>query len=228
MRKYRALQDPSSSYIQISPSYVVDGKASDAVNPLPLKTRIDIYRDLVSGWLLSPARTLLRTPDGEFAAIALLLCYFEGHEIWRTGTDSRGRSRSFFISAFKNVFPDSVIDPGHALPAGFDLRDAMANKLYEWARCGFFHTGMVRPGVGIVRLRGRVALRSALDSTGRILSVLIYPPRFLKDIELHFERYIGDLRNPRNKVLRQNFEKAWKLTGYGQALHLPPNLRGNA
>jgi hypothetical protein len=62
--------------------------------------RIDVYEDRLRGWLFGPARALLNVRGAEIAIFQLCLGYFEGYWIYRTGEDSKRKSKEFFKRAF--------------------------------------------------------------------------------------------------------------------------------
>jgi hypothetical protein len=64
---------------------------------LRLPFLVDVYEDRMGGWFLGPITSLLPTKDSWFAAASLALRYLEGWEQYRSGEDSRGRSKEFFI-----------------------------------------------------------------------------------------------------------------------------------
>ena len=59
-----------------------------------LDGRIDSYESAVTEWMIEPARVLLAEEDvdGGFAVLQILMGYFEGYWVHRTGQSSRNRS----------------------------------------------------------------------------------------------------------------------------------------
>lgn len=89
--------------------------------------------------------------------------------------------------------------------------DQAVDELYDQMRNGLFHTGIVR---GKVILSGQFsdAIRVVLDGPSRTaLRIEVDPHRVLDRIEDHLSHYLMRLRNPDEKVLRENFDKAWRL-----------------
>lgn len=217
MRVYRSLKENPAAVVSISPFFKADKLKSNSI-----KDKIDVYEDRVWGWLFHPVLQLLKSQHTDFAIIALVLSYFEGHWIWRTGTDSRGHSAEYFKAAFKDVFPASVPNAStQALYPGKDFAEELAQKLYTLGRCGLFHSGMAREGVFYVRRKSEQAFRWAADKDGNIVSMAIFTECFALDVAEHFSRYIKALRQTKNDELRKNFLAAWDLTHSGQPIVTP-------
>ena len=137
---------------------------------------VDVFEDRMRNWLLAPTTLLLRFPNGEIPAIALALNYFEGIEIYHSGSDSRDLSKDYFRRGFQRVFS---VDP-----AGAHVYGEMVDALYIQARCGFAHDGLFRNRVFFSKNRPQ-----ALNATwplkngvfvqgGHLESVVINPQRF--------------------------------------------------
>jgi len=133
---------------------------------------IDVLKDRVLNWLLEPARKLIAEKDGCFGALCLLLTYFEGVWTYLSGTDSKGKSKQYFRNAFLDVFSSSEYPP--------DLLRRVADTMYEDARCGFFHDGMLRDRIFLTELNQIDMLITLprkpdgkVDINGQIKSILI-------------------------------------------------------
>lgn len=223
MRKYRAIRKQPASVFAISPSFT-----SEYLNPATLEKKINVYQDRLYGWVFNPVRELLKIPNGEFAAIAVLLCYFEGYQIWKTGSDSKNKSKQFFKEAFLDLYPQVEANKeAQAKFSGVNLANALSEKIYHLARCGFFHTGMAREGIAFLRIKGKHAFRTGINESGELEAVVIYPDRLVKDLETHHYTYVQALRDPKNQTLRENFETAWNLMHSGQQVKLPSKLLGS-
>jgi len=186
-----------------------------------LEDKIDVYEDRLKGWFLKPARSLLSEPNSELAVLQLALGYFEGYAIYRKGTDSRARSKEFFRQAFLEVFPHSKRAKHLGLdPTPIDL-SKLVNVLYEDARCGLFHDGMIRHRIVLAPSSAPISVASH-KTTRDISAIVIDPSKFLNAIEAHFKDYLSKLRDPNNKELRANFKAAWELKNPLVPLRLPP------
>ena len=97
---------------------------------------VDVFEDRMRNWLLAPATQLLASANGAVAAVGLLMSYFEGIEIYRSGKDSKFKSKEFFGRGFKQVFG---VDSN-----GEHVFDEVIDALYIQARCGFAHDGLFR------------------------------------------------------------------------------------
>ncbi len=65
---------------------------------------LDVFEDRMRNWFLLPAACLLDLPHSQIAAVALLISYVEGIEIYLTGQDSKNKSPEFFANGFFKVF----------------------------------------------------------------------------------------------------------------------------
>jgi len=202
----------------ISPNYSQEKLDNPTMDDL-----IDVFKDRVLNWLFEPAKRLLIEKDGCFGVLCLLLTYFEGIWSYFTGVDSRGNSKRYFKDAFLDVFGQS----GHTL----DLLGRVAEILYEDARCGFFHDGMLRSRIYMVELDKHDMLITlprkqdgSVDVNGKIQSVLIDPKYFMAAIERHFVDYLLCLRNPQQTLKRENFKRIamekWGYKGPGTVIGL--------
>jgi len=170
---------------------------------------VDVFEDRMRNWFLLPAQRLLELPYCQIAAVALLISYFEGIEIYLTGQDSKNKSTEFFANGFFKVF--SIDRSGAALSKG------ITDSIYEQARCGFAHDGMFRNRVFFSDKRPEPLLvtwpkkNGVFDTTGRVESIVINPSRFFDSIRVHFDGYIKQLRGGSDPVLKQAFETAVNL-----------------
>ena len=164
---------------------------------------VAIYEDQVRGWFHDQARILEKNSDhAGFVLLLVSLAYVEGHAIFMRGKDSRNKSKEFFREGFKDIFnpqgqTQSVIDQA-------------IDKLYGEVRCGLFHTGMTTSKVVLGRFDNPVMM--VLDSTGQdVIQIRINPHKTLDQVENHLSAYVTRLRDPKEKELRKNFHKAWRL-----------------
>lgn len=188
----------------ISPNYPqekLDNPTTDDV--------IDVFKDRVFNWLFEPTKKLMTEKNGCFGGLCLLLTYFEGIWTYMIGADSKGNSKKYFKDAFLDVFSSSGHDPL--------LLIRVAKIMYEDGRCGFFHDGMLRSRIFLTELNHIDMLITLprkpdgnIDVNGKIESILIDPKYFMQAIERHFMDYLLCLRNPEQKVKRENFLKIAK------------------
>ena len=170
---------------------------------------IDVLKDRVLNWLFEPAKKMMAEQHGYIGALCLALTYFEGIWIYITGSDSKGNSKRYFEEAFSDVFSASGHDPR--------LTSRVAAIMYEDGRCGFFHDGILRSRIFLTELDQIDMLITLpkkpdgnIDENGEIKSILIDPKFFIAATERHFMDYLLCLRNPDQKVKRDNFLKIAK------------------
>lgn len=187
---------------------------------------IDVLKDRVLNWLFEPAKKLIAEKDGCFGALCLLLTYFEGVWTYISGIDSKGKSKPYFRNAFLDVFSSSEHSPV--------LLRRVADIMYEDARCGFFHDGMLRNRIFLTELNQLDMLITLprkpdgkVDIEGQIKSILIDPKYFMAAIERHFIDYLLCLRNPKETIKREKFlkiaQEKWDYEGEGTVIGLNSN-----
>ena len=202
----------------ISPNYKPDKLEKPTFDDL-----VDVFKDRTLNWLFEPAKKLINEKEGCFGALCLLLTYLEGIWSYITGIDSKGKSKKYFNDAFVDVFRSS----SHRV----DLLKRVAEIMYEDGRCGFFHDGLLRNRIFLTELNQIDMLITVprkpdgnVDENGQIESILIDPKYFMAAIERHFIDYLLSLRNPKEKVKRDNFLKIakekWDYEGEGTIIGL--------
>jgi hypothetical protein len=189
---------------RISPNFSDEKLKTGSLDDL-----IDVFEDRLKYWLLEPAKALLGVRFGELAALSLLFGYFEPCAIYRKGEDSKGQSKAFFRAGFIEVF---LKKSGYSE----SLLSRIADMLYDEARCGLFHEGMLREHIFFGNAPGELLITvprvdGKLDETGPIKSVLIEPRKLYIVVEQHVTQYVKSLRDPSNAGLRENFKRAVDL-----------------
>lgn len=170
---------------------------------------VDVFDDRIRYWMLYPAKKLLTHPYDQVAALGILLNYLEAVEIYATGKDSKNKSYEFFRSSFVKVFSITVGDK--------EGIDECAKELYVQARCGFAHDGGFRNKVFIRNTTKNALLLTWPKKDGKFVfdkgveSIVINPARFYKVIEIHFENYIKQLKEGKDKDLVYSFKAAVDL-----------------
>jgi hypothetical protein len=164
----------------ISPSFTHEKLESPSYDDL-----VDVFEDRTRNWFFLPASKLLDIPNCEIAAVALLVNYFEGIEIYLTGEDSKNRSAEFFARGFGRVFTIQGQDP--------EFSRKVAAAIYNQARCGFAHDSMFRNRVFFSRVRPDPILvtwprkNGVFNRSAEVESIVINPPRFYGSIKIHFD-----------------------------------------
>ncbi|MEA5580756.1 hypothetical protein VB620_05295 [Nodularia harveyana UHCC-0300] len=181
---------------------VTDERNDQELNPRNIDDKIKIYRREVEEWFLLPAKKLLEENNFNNAFIVLMVCmsYLEGVQQYKTGISSstaRGYSERYFKDSIRRLYPGQFDNNGHLI------------KLYDQARCGLFHDGMVR---GSVRFKNDYPEAIKFKNNGKIIE--INPTKLLNDIVDDFKKYINeleDINNDKSETARENFDKMYKL-----------------
>ena len=153
---------------------------------------VEVFEDRMLNWLIEPARHLLSLQHGTMAAVALLVSYLEGIEIYCTGQDSKGRSKEFFCRGYERVY--KPIDQ----PENFQKK--VLDFLYDQLRCGFAHDAISRERVFFSSARKEALTftwpkkNGIFDPDGEPVSVCINPSRFYEGVRDHFNGYVKKLR----------------------------------
>lgn len=194
----------------VSPSFT-----HEKLEPPFFKDVVDVFEDRMSHWLIIPAKELLKVRHGEVAAVALVTSYMEAIEIYMSGTDSKNRSREFFVRGFKRVFA-GISGPEF-------MHEAVATSLYDLLRCGFAHEGMFRHGIYFSSVRPEAFTvtwprrNGVFDPNGKLESAVVNPHRFVEGVEGHFREYIRQLRKVGDAEIKSKFKAAvdlkWHLNG---------------
>ena len=172
-----------------------------------IDTKIMIYEDMVKTWFLDVAKYLtirnkvnhsynedFDTNEAGFVILQIAISYIEGNQQYRKGSSSEGRthrksnSSIFFIEGLRRIFSLKEKD------------EKTLDTFYRQVRCGLFHDGMTRK---LVMIDGRYNEPIELSAK----SIKINPYKFLKCIEIDFEKYIRDLK--RDAKLQKKFLKFW-------------------
>lgn len=174
---------------------------------------VDIFEDSWRGFVFHPAVKLFSLPYGDVAAMTLVSSYFEALWIYRTGTDSDGRSKEFFVKGFQNCFKSAN-----------DGIEIAAAAIYRHIRCGLAHTGMLsrkvnfsREGASAFYLTYPKNKDGSLNMKGELASIVVNPVQMCEAAQKHFETYVAALRKREDDELCKNFESAvQRLWGIGE------------
>jgi hypothetical protein len=154
------------------------------------EAKVAVYAARVREWFLDVARDQVANGKSaaDYVAVSIGLAYIEGVEQYRQGKSSKSRSRKWFKSSAKRIFP--------AVP-----EDAI-ERLYENARCGLFHCGFTD---GRTYLSHDYSQAIALNQD----ELQINPSLFIKAIDSDFTDYVKALLDSNDRELRHRFEKLW-------------------
>lgn len=79
----------------------------------------------------------------------------------------------------------------------------MAKKFYDQIRCGILHQAEIKENSIILKREGIPLVQYTDDKKGLIINRNIFHKKLVKE----FESYLSKLKNPKEKVLRENFIK---------------------
>lgn len=199
----------------ISPRFGPEKLASGRIEDF-----IDVYEDRLKGWMLDRADQMAQLPNGEFAALAIALAFFEPHWSFVVGETSNNRSRQYFKKGFMDVFPVPTPGPGMGEPPA-DFPDRVANYVYERARCGLFHSGMARTGILIADYPQALNVSTHLE-TFEIGAVIVNVRIVLSTIRYALDVYVTKVRTVTQEEARRKFLAAWGIMHAGDVVVLPP------
>lgn len=156
------------------------------LNPNDTDDKIYIYERQVNEWFLNKASRFLKSNGNGFIVLMICLSYLEGVEQYKQGISSIRRSGEFFRNSIHKLYPNTFSDN--------DL-----TQLYEEARCGLFHNGMVSGKIIIDNTYSNAIEFPDLDT------IRISPEKLLFDIKNDFKCYVSELRDKKNTSIRNNF-----------------------
>ena len=160
-------------------------------------TKILIYEDRVKEWFLEIGNRLRKDNEAGFVILQIAVSYIEGNQQYREGTTSHRNSKSFFVKAMKRIFPEII---------SISNIDSLLESFYDQVRCGLFHDGMTKKFVTISK-----EYKIPLDISAT--DIKINPHKFLDKISEDLNRYISEIKDKSNLILRQKFENRWNTTG---------------
>jgi hypothetical protein len=167
---------------------VEDERTGKKLDPRNIDDKIFIYERQVKDWFLKPATKYAKGKNNGFIVLMICMSYLEGVEQYRRGESSNNKSRVFFTHAINRIYPNK-----------FHSNDL--NELYKEARCGLFHSGMVKWKI-IVSYSFLESLNFE-DST----TINVNPKRFLEDIKADFNDFINKLKT--DEESRNRFDRMY-------------------
>lgn len=161
--------------------------------------KLRLFQEQIEGWVINVAKEIKdkRIGHADFAVLAILLSYFENIAKFKAGFTMFGndsRSSYYFRKGLRQVFPK--------LKKG--QKDKIHDLFYSQVRSGLYHVGLTGP---------KVELDCSINAPFifKKKRLIICPGKMIPSIEKHFDNYCQDLRDPKNKTLRVNFEKRLKF-----------------
>lgn len=171
------------------PELAWDNKNRRWLERSAVETKVAIYEDRVRGWFLDCAARLQADHNAGFVVLMVAVSYLEGNEQYRRGSTSKRKSEAYFVAALLRVCPQ--------------LDEKQAARFYKDVRCGLFHDGMTKRGIGI---ENRLPQALQVDEAGRLL---VSPNKLLDAVVSDFASYVDQLLDASNQKLRENFLAVW-------------------
>jgi hypothetical protein len=183
---------------------------ADFASPLTFDEKVEVFYEQTLGWQLHIADLIASggTTFGEFkngsagyqvpsirhSGFAVLHICFSYIELIGSLVQKSGRSAIKTFEAGLRVIP-GLIDASH-------INEVVVEKLYDGVRCGLYHEGRTRPGVGLGQPPDGTAM--AYDSHHAVIG--ISPERLPRVLKSHLDQFKQDLLDVRNAELRARFE----------------------
>ena len=192
--------------------------------------KITIYERQVKEWFIIRADKLRRSKNKEqymFIIMMILISYIEGVQQYMDGESSEGRSREVFIKSFERIFPEYKTT-GNQGRKNYNK----ISELYSNLRCELFHNGIVGSKLMLTyeeEVEGEnrtenhrdIQFRFSVDNpfyfkmTGcyedYVQDIFVNIKYFSDAVLRDFDKYIGELRNPENHELRNNFNYMFNI-----------------
>lgn len=167
---------------------VQDERTDRSLNLRNIDDKICIYERQVNDWFLKPATRLTNECNNGFIVLMICMSYLEGVEQYIRGESSNNNSREFFTSAISRIYPN-IYSTYHL------------EEFYREARCGLFHTGMVR---------GKIIISSSFNESIEFedsSTINVNPQKLLEDVKSDFQAFIVKLKTDSNS--RSKFDRMY-------------------
>jgi hypothetical protein len=167
---------------------------------------IDAYKIQVQEWIISPGRRMAATYPGEtdhgIALLALELMFFEPHGQFLQGAIGQMGSARLFCLGFDRF--RRFLKEKHTIAE--DIADLPTKKIYEWARCGLFHSLLLGKELLVDAVKHS---RYCIDRNNVLGGWLVDPWRLLDAIESYVAAYVAEVKSGNNVELAKNFESTF-------------------
>ena len=110
---------------------------------------------------------------------------------YKTGTPSVSTSKDAFCVGIDYVFPEQ-------------FSEDKQKKIYSSIRCGMYHNAFIKKDV-LISADYPESIAAEDDGKGHTL-IKVNPHRQSTELNVHFHKYIAELKDPNNTKLRTNFE----------------------
>ena len=199
-------------------------KDADFAEVLTFEQKVDVFYEQTLGWQLHIADLVANggitfgesklgtagyvVPSIRHSGFAVLhICFSYIELIGSLAQTTRQSSAKTFeagLRAVPGLIDASQIDP------------TVIGRLYQAARCGLYHEGRIRPGVGL----GQPSDGNAIASDPQSGTIAISPERLPRVLKAHLEEFRTTLLDATNSALRHRFERRFDC-GFTQPP--PPN-----
>ena len=164
----------------------------DFPNGWTLEDKIDVFAARIEGWQIGIAKEIIQKDIDHrgFALLHIVFSYFEMLGKYLDGYIGR-ESKKYFRKGVKATFPEIGTE-----------EEIFLDLLYSSVRSGLYHVGMTKINVVLIdNISGSIGF----NAESKLLA--ISPDRLVEDLDIRFHQYLGELRNPTNVKLRENFER---------------------
>ena len=196
---------------------------TDFAGPLTFEQKVDVFYEQTLGWQLHIA-DLIANGGTTFGEIKLGQAGYGVRSIRHSGFAVLHICLSY-VELIGSLVQATLQSPGKTFEAGLSeisglidssyINTPVVARLYEAARCGLYHEGRTRPGVGL----GQPPDGNAIAWDPLSGTIAISPERLPQVLKAHLEELRRALLDARNTDLRDRFERRFD-SGFTQQ---PPN-----
>ncbi len=184
---------------------------TDFTWPLRFEQKVDLFYEQTLGWQLHIA-DLVANGGTTFGEFKLGTAGYEVPRIRHSGFAVMHICFSY-IELIGSLVQSTPQGPTKTFAAGLgaipglidasQISEAVINRIYGGARCGFYHEGRPRPGIGLAQPADGNAI--ACDPVSG--AVIISPERLPRVLKAHLDQIRVQLLDATNTALRQRFEE---------------------
>jgi hypothetical protein len=150
-----------------------------------LDLKVTVFADRVRTWTLGIAQELLESNrNAGFAALKIILSYFEMITLYEKGNSAPWTSRNCFYEGVRSVASFNGW-PQEDLPR-------LKSQLYSGFRCWLYHQGMVSPYVAVTS--DSVKNKAYEFQEHRLI---VNPLEMVNAVQRHFDDYVDQLKEAR-------------------------------